>query len=122
MIFYDDPLQIFHVGSDCYTNFLESEDCIYLDSDERSVKLEEECDFKTFEKQRPLIKKPKNIRIPVINENKSKCLWKFIQHCSYNEYNEKNKIKSHDIVKFMHTKKKGLISSTLQSPNVYYLK
>lgn len=58
----------------------------------------------------------------MINENKSKCLWKFIQHCSYEEYNEKQSIKPHDIVYFMHTKEKGLVSSTLDMPIKNYLK
>ena len=36
-----------------------------------------------FAKDRPNIKKPVGRRINVINENKPKCLWKFIQHCRY---------------------------------------
>ena len=36
--------------------------------------------------------------------------------------NSKNKIKSHDIVYFMHTKAGGLVSSTLAKPTQYYLK
>lgn len=45
-----------------------------------------------------------------------------MQHCSFDEYNSKNKIKSHDIVYFMHTKAEGLVSSTLAKPTSYYLK
>ena len=60
-------------------------------------------------------------RINVINENKSKCLWKFIQHCRFEDSKTKKKIKSHDIVYFQHTKNKGLIASTLANQR-YYLK
>jgi hypothetical protein len=41
--------------------------------------------FKYYQ-ERPKIKKPSGVRIPIINENKSKCLWKFINHCSYTDY------------------------------------
>ena len=57
----------------------------------------------------------------MINENKPKCLWKFIQHCRYEDSLKKDKIKSHDIVFFQHTKNKGLVASTLAQQQ-YYLK
>ena len=60
-------------------------------------------------------------RTSIINENKSKCLWKFIQHCTGEQFDQKNKIKSHDIVYFEHTKNKGCISSSLKGDQ-YYLK
>ena len=121
-IYYDDPLQIYHPGSDCFTNFVEADTPIFLDDYFSHQEIPENHEFKPFEKQRPYIKKPKNMRVPIINENKSKCLWKFIQHCTSDEYQEKEKIKSHDIVYFEHTKKKGLVSSTLSEPIQYYLK
>jgi hypothetical protein len=68
-----------------------------------------------------VIKKPNEKRISIINENKSKCLWKFIEHCTYEQYVNKEKIKSHDIVYFEHTKLKGCISSSLNGEQ-YYLK
>ena len=60
----------------------------------------EDHSFKKFSSERPIIKKPVDTRIPIINESKSKCLWRLKQHCSYEEYQKKNLIKSHDIVYF----------------------
>lgn len=59
-----------------------------------------------------------------MNENKAKCLWKFIEHCSYEEYNNKEKIKSHDLVYFQHTRKgqESLISTEISNPLNCYLK
>lgn len=48
-------------------------------------------------------------------------MWKFIEHCTCEQYEQKNKIKSHDIVYFEHTKNKGCISSSLLGGR-YYLK
>lgn len=49
-------------------------------------------------------------------------MWKFIQHCSFDQFTSKSKIKSHDVVYFKHTKEGGLVSSTLSKPAQYYLK
>lgn len=103
-------------------NFSEFNIPIYLDIDEDLNPVPPGHPFYSFAAERPSIKKPEDKRIPIVNENKSKCLWKFIQHCSYDEYNSKNKIKSHDIVYFKHTKAGGLVSSTLAKPTKYYLK
>lgn len=57
----------------------------------------------------------------MVNENRPKCLWKFILHCTYELSLRKDKIKSHEIVYFRHTRHGGLIASTLARQN-YYLK
>ena len=120
-IYYDDCLRIYHVKSDCYMNFPDTEVSIILDRQYEVVKFEkEDCGYQ-FEQNRPNIKKPKGRRINVINENKPKCLWKFIQHCRFEDTSKRDKIKSHDIVYFQHTKQKGLIASTLAQQK-YYLK
>lgn len=103
-------------------NFAETEQAIFLDTDLGLKEVPQEHPFFEFSSIRPSIKKPINTRIPIVNENKDKCLWKFIQHCSYKEYTTTAKIKSHDIVYFKHTKKGGLVSSTLAKPTKYYLK
>ena len=94
----------------------------YLDSlikDERDIEPGDIAyDYKNV---RPAIKMAKEKRTSIINENKSKCLWKLIQHCTGEKYDQKNKIKSHDIVYFEHTKNKGCISSSLKGDQ-YYLK
>lgn len=54
----------------------------------------------SYVEKRPLIKKPVEKRIAIINENKSKCYWKFILHTPYENFEQKSKIKSHDIVYF----------------------
>lgn len=72
-------------------------------------------------KNRPSIKQANEKRTSIINENKSKCLWKFIEHCKSDQYYNKSKVKSHDIVYFEHTKNKGCISSSLAGDK-YYLK
>jgi len=74
-----------------------------------------------YVKNRPTIQKPEERRISIINENKSKCLWKFVQHCSFEQYENLEKIKSHDIVYFKHTRNEGCISSSLNGEQ-YYLK
>jgi hypothetical protein len=40
-------------------------------------------------KARPKIKKPNEKRTAIINENKNKCYWKFIEHCTYEQYENK---------------------------------
>lgn len=69
--------------------------------------------------KRPSIKKPAAKRISIINENKSKCYWKFILHTTYENFEQKSKIKSHDIVYFEHTKKQGMISAALSTKDFY---
>ena len=86
VIYYDDPLQIFHEKSGCFTNFVENQ-WIYLDVEHDDVALPEDHEFIPLLQQRPSIKKSNDKRVPVVNENKDKCYWKFIQHCSYEEYN-----------------------------------
>ena len=103
-------------------NFADKDDPIHLDADYNVEEIPVDHLFNEYSNARPIIKKPAQNRIPIINENKSKCLWKFINHCSYEEFNSKNKIKSHDIVYFQHTKLGGLVSSTLSKPIRYYLK
>ena len=48
-------------------------------------------------------------------------MWKFIEHCTGAQYDDKKKIKSHDIVYFEHTRNKGCISSSLRGDK-YFLK
>jgi hypothetical protein len=88
-IFFDDELLIYHVSTDCFMNFADRSNIIYLDApiaDERS--LGEGDNGWDYVKERPSIKRPNQTRSSIINENKSKCLWKFIQHCrAYQYYN-----------------------------------
>jgi hypothetical protein len=121
-IFFDDELLIYHVSTDCFMNFVYNNSMIYLDSpisEERETK-EGEPGWE-YVKNRPSIKLANEKRTSIINENKSKCLWKFIEHCKSDQYTNKQKIKSHDIVYFEHTKKKGCISSSLTGER-YFLK
>ena len=120
-IYYDDCLRIHHVGSDCYMNFPDTDVSIILDRPYDVAQFTPEDPGFSYFENRPSIKKPVRPRINVINENKSKCLWKFIQHCRYEDSKKKDKIKSHDIVYFQHTKNQGLIASTLAQQR-YYLK
>lgn len=121
-VYYDDCLQLYHISSDCYVNFPpDTNSATFLDIRGKVTEPKiNDKEYKYFQK-RPQIKQPIGVRIPIINENKSKCLWKFINHCSYNDYLSKEKIKSHDIVYFEHTKNKGLVASTLPDQK-YYLK
>ena len=91
----------------------------YVNKKDKEVKEKRQV-FKYFQ-ERPKIKKPIGVRIPIINEKNSKCLWKFIHHCSYNYYISKQQIKCHDIVYFQHISQKGLVASTLANKN-YSLK
>lgn len=120
-IYYDDCLRIYHPKTDCYMNFPDTEVSIIFDREYEVAQFEREDLGYEFSQDRPSIKKPEGRRINVINENKPKCLWKFIQHCRYDDSLKKDKIKSHDIVYFQHTKEKGLIASTLAQKK-YYLK
>lgn len=120
-IYYDDCLRIHHSKSDCYMNFPDTEISIIFDRPYDVAKFSKEDSGYEYAENRPSIKKPIGRRINVINENKSKCLWKFIQHCRFEDSKKKEKIKSHDIVYFQHTKNKGLIASTLAQQK-YYLK
>jgi hypothetical protein len=120
-IYFDDALLIFHDGADCFMNFAENDTPIKLDKDFEIAQAEKGSIEETYIQKRPFIKKPVETRISVINENKSKCYWKFILHTPYESFEQKGKIKSHDIVYFEHTKNKGLISSSLSGTD-YYLK
>lgn len=120
-IYFDDELLIYHVSTDCFMNFAENDRPIYLDTPYPLSPLPEADAGWDLVRSRPVIKKPNEKRISIINENKSKCLWKFIEHCTYEQYVNKEKIKSHDIVYFEHTKNKGCISSSLNGEQ-YYLK
>jgi len=103
-------------------NFEEKNKEIYLDTKPTLNPLPEDDVLSiSYLKNRPAIKTPNDIRTAIINENKSKNLWKFIEHCKADQYDNKEKIKSHDIVYFEHTKNKGCISSSLDGNN-YYLK
>jgi len=102
-------------------NFPDTEVSIIFDRPYEVAAFEKEDRGYDLAKERPSIKKPVGRRINVINENKPKCLWKFIQHCRYEDSLKKDKIKSHDIVYFQHTKYKGLVASTLAQQQ-YYLK
>jgi hypothetical protein len=86
-IFFDDELLIYHMSTDCFMNFVLGDNVVYLDSpikDERSI---EEGDVAfDYSKVRPAIKSANERRTSIINENKSKCLWKFIQHCTAEQY------------------------------------
>ena len=105
-------------------NFDEKEEPVALDIQEALQEIPESHPCRVFSDLRPSIKRPQNFRIAIINENKSKCLWKFIQHCTAEEYSNKEKIKSHDIVYFKHTKKdeESLISTSISEPIKSYLK
>jgi hypothetical protein len=102
-------------------NFPDTEVSIIFDRPYEVAKFDEADKGYQFAKDRPSIKKPVGRRINVINENKPKCLWKFIQHCRYEDTLKKDKIKSHDIVYFQHTKNFGLVASKLAQQQ-YYLK
>lgn len=76
-IYFNDALQIYHPSSDSYMNFSQTDETIALDIQYGSeVYQAEKC--AKFISQRPSIKTPNDIRQFIINENKSKCLWKFI--------------------------------------------
>jgi len=64
-------------------NFPDTETSIIFDSPYEVATFQEGDEGYEYANCRPSIKKPKSRRINVINENKSKCLWKFIQHCRY---------------------------------------
>lgn len=66
-------------------NFPDADTPIVLDEPYDVIKFDEKDPGYTYAENRPNIKKPVKIRINVINENKSKCLWKFIQHCRYED-------------------------------------
>ena len=101
LIFFDDELRIYHISTDCSMNFVLGDNVSYLDcpiKDEREI---EPGDIAfEYRNVRPAIKMANEKRTSIINENKSKCLWKFIQHCTGEQFDQKNKIKSHDIVYF----------------------
>jgi hypothetical protein len=83
-VYYDDCLQLYHVKSDCYVNFPpDTESPAFLDKSFRLVEPGKKDPSHKYFQERPKIKKPNGVRISIINENKSKCLWKFISHCSY---------------------------------------
>ena len=121
-IFFDDELLIYHMSTDCFMNFVLGDNVVYLDAPIPGEQPIEAGDVAyEYSRVRPAIKSANERRASIINENKSKCLWKFIEHCTAEQYDEKSKIKSHDIVYFEHTKNKGCISSSL-SGDRYYLK
>lgn len=68
-IYYNDALQIYHPGADCYMNFAETEDSIFLDKDLGLKQIPIGHPFYEFSSNRPSIKKPINKRIPIVNEN-----------------------------------------------------
>lgn len=37
IVYFDDELQLFHPGSDCYTNFSQKADPIYLDDNSKQI-------------------------------------------------------------------------------------
>lgn len=81
-VYYNDALQIYHPSSDSFMNFSQSGEMIPLDIKYGSeVYQPQKCG--RFIAQRPSIKTPNDVRAYIINENKSKCLWKFIEHCSF---------------------------------------
>ena len=103
-------------------NFVLGDNVSYLDNPIKDRREADERDIVyPYKNARPAIKMANEKRTSIINENKSKCLWKFIQHCTGEQFDQKNKIKSHDIVYFEHTKNKGCISSSLKGDQ-YYLK
>lgn len=113
-IFFDDELLIYHVSTDCYMNFVCNDSTIYLDAPIADEKPPGQGDPGwEYVKNRPAIKQANENRTSIINENKSKCLWKFIEHCKAEQFYDKEKIKSHDIVYFEHTRNKGCISCSL---------
>jgi hypothetical protein len=59
-------------------NFSDANNPIYLDIDFNLRSVEPDHSFYEYSAQRPSIKKPEDVRISIVNENKSKCLWKFI--------------------------------------------
>lgn len=119
-MYFDDEMQIYNPNADCYMNYSELNEPIYLDQDKDvGFSVPEDNEAFDYFKSRPSIKKPIGERISVINENKSKCLWKMILHCNYDQSLEKKNIISHDIVYFEHTRNGGLISSTLADPKSY---
>ncbi len=59
-------------------NFSDANNPIYLDIDFNLRSVEPDHPFYEYSAQRPSIKKPEDVRISIVNENKSLCLWKFI--------------------------------------------
>jgi hypothetical protein len=64
-------------------NFAENDTPVKLDIPFDVKSAEKGSIEETYIQKRPFIKKPVDKRIAVINENKSKCYWKFILHNAY---------------------------------------
>lgn len=70
-------------------NFDEKDKAIALDTEMKLNPLPESDPGLDYIKARPKIKKPNQKRTSIINENKNKCYWKFIEHCTYEQYENK---------------------------------
>lgn len=77
-VYLDDPLEIYHSSSDCYVNFNEGTDYVFLDKEFERLEFSEEDQALAYLSVQPRIKIGFPKRINVVNQNKSKCLWRFI--------------------------------------------
>lgn len=91
-MYLDDPLQIYHISTDCFMNFSESDTPVFLD---RNV-----GDPLKPDPNRPKIKTTMLPRSDVVNQNKYKCLWKLILYEDYDSCSQTELIKPHDLVYF----------------------
>lgn len=113
-MYLDDPLEIYHNSSDCYVNFNDGTDYVFLDKDFPQLEeYGEEDPAVSYLAEQPLIKIASPKRINVVNQNKSKCLWRFILYEDYAGTEDLATIKPHDIVFFEHTNRRGLLTSSL---------
>jgi hypothetical protein len=112
-VYLDDPLEIYHSSSDCYVNFNEGTDFVFLDKEFEKPDFGLDDPALNYLHVQPSIKIDFPKRINVVNQNKSKCLWRFILYEDYPSTEDVKTIKPHDIVYFQRTHKSGLLTSSL---------
>ena len=107
-------MQIHHSKSDCYVNFDDTGKEVFIDIDVKLIEFKV-TDIAQKYINLPTIKKSKVKRVEVVNQNKSKTLWKILKHEDYESTKINDQIKDRDIVYFEHTKQKGLLCSSLKT-------
>jgi hypothetical protein len=112
-VYLDDPLQIYHSSSDCFVNFNDGSDYVFLDKEFERPEFKENDPALTYISVHPIIRIGYPPRINVVNQNKSKCLWKFILYEDFPSTADTATIKPHDIVYFEHTQNNGLLTSSV---------
>jgi hypothetical protein len=86
---------------------------VFLDKEFGKPDFDERDPAITYTSIHPKIKIGYPSRINVVNQNKSKCLWKFVLYEDFLSTADTALIKPHDIVYFEHTQNNGLLTSSV---------